>query len=696
MSMTTDETIRELCENSQDRRSFYDGFLRYAGDQTGAVSGIVWDCKTDPIRAVSQVQSKTEEFFKVGISEAEHAALIKQASTRSQSLIVQPKPDDSGNKPSDHPIILISFVSREQNVELVELFLKPGQSEETYRQCLRSLELYCQSARTFVSPENGLGSGFEGDNMNAGNVSPFMPANDSLPPKATSKKLEIGNQLDQFVHRIHRSLDLSETASEVANEMRQVLDCDRVSVVSMKSRVAKILAISGQPSVNRRSNSVQMLKTIAERILPIKKTFWFPSSEAFPPQVTEPLDAYLAESATRSLVVVPIYERAEDARIAPDEPIMESGLIGGLVVEHCQQEWNREDVAGAIETLGRHAGDAYRNAHSHRQLLFYPVWKWLGKSKLVVAARNLKTSVAVAAGLAFAALVLAFWPAQFRLNCDGKLIPQSRNNVFAEVDGTVEEVFVRHGEAVEAGQQLVVINNLDFKFQNQELIGQIKEIEQNILSAEAVRLVTRSSEEKQNRQENIQSQKAQLASLKLQLELVEKKLSKLKVKSPGSGQVVTWNVEELLRDRPVTRGDMLLEVADVDGAWELELDLSDSKVGHLLNAYQTLQDSEAANTDGLKADGLKADGLKVDFILAADPNQKFSGSIVEVGTATQTHPDLGQTVRLKVKIDASEFDIRQVKSGVTAYVHCGKRSLGYVWFHPLWEFVQKKVLFPLF
>jgi biotin carboxyl carrier protein len=278
--------------------------------------------------------------------------------------------------------------------------------------------------------------------------------------------------------------------------------------------------------------------------------------------------------------------------------------------------------------------------------------------------------------------------------------------VFAEVDGTVEEVFVRHGEAVEEGQQLVVINNLDFKFQNQELIGQIKEIEQNILSAEAVRLVTRSSEEKQNRQENIQSQKAQLASLKLQLELVEKKLSKLKVKSPGSGQVVTWNVEELLRDRPVTRGDMLLEVADVDGAWELELDLSDSKVGHLLNAYQTLQDSEAANTDGLKADGLntdglkadglKADGLKVDFILAADPNQKFSGSIVEVGTATQTHPDLGQTVRLKVKIDASEFDIRQVKSGVTAYVHCGKRSLGYVWFHPLWEFVQKKVLFPLF
>ena len=684
MSMTTDETIRGLCETSQDRRSFYDGFLRYAGDQTGAVSGIVWDCKTDPIRAVSQVQAKTEEFFKVGISETEHAALIKQAITHSQSLIVQPKPDAEGHRPDDHPIILISFVDREQNVELVELFLKPGQTEDTYRQCLRSLELYCQSARAFAS---------SGSDVDQGNVSPFMSTNElnqqaPSQPGSKSQKLDIRDHLDQYVHRIHRSLDPAETANEVANEMRRVLDCDRVSVVRMKNQNAKIMAISGQPSVNRRSNSVQMLTTLAGRILPMQSTFWFPTSEVLPAQVSDPLDDYLADSSTRSLIVVPFYARAADAKTDPDESVSDPGLIGGLVIEHCQEEWNREHVSTAIETLGRHAGDAFRNAHSHRQLLFYPIWKWLGKSKLVVAARNLKTSVTVAGGLALAALVLAFWPAQMRLNCEGQLVPQSRNNVFAEVDGTVEEVFVRHGDAVTAGQKLVAINNLDFEFQNQELVGQIKEIEQNILSAEAVRLVARPSEEKQNRQANIQSQKAQLASLKLQLELVGKKLSKLAVNSPGKGQIVTWNVDELLRDRPVARGDVLLEVADVDGDWELELNLSDSKVGHLLRAYglRQIRNQERDTSEQ----------LKVDFILAADPNQKFSGSIVEIGTATQAHPDLGQTVRLKVEIDAREFDIRQVKSGVTAYVHCGRRSLGYVWFHPLWEFVQKQVLFPLF
>ena len=57
---------------------------------------------------------------------------------------------------------------------------------------------------------------------------------------------------------------------------------------------------------------------------------------------------------------------------------------------------------------------------------------------------------------------------------------------------------------------------------------------------------------------------------------------------------------------------------------------------------------------------------------------------------------MGQVMRLKVSIEDPEFDLKQLRSGVSAYVQCGERSVGYAWFHSVWEVVQSKVLFPLF
>ena len=88
----------------------------------------------------------------------------------------------------------------------------------------------------------------------------------------------------------------------------------------------------------------------------------------------------------------------------------------------------------------------------------------------------------------------------------------------------------------------------------------------------------------------------------------------------------------------------------------------------------------------------KNDGkpLDVEFILAADPERKLKGQLVDIGNATVVTPDQGQCVRLKVEIENDQLDIHQVKSGVSANVICGKTSLGYSLFHGVKEFVQKQ------
>ena len=92
---------------------------------------------------------------------------------------------------------------------------------------------------------------------------------------------------------------------EIANEVRRVMNCDRVSVVQWKGSRCKIIAISGQPSVNHRSNTVQSLRKLSERILPLRTMFWYPCDAALPTQIESPLNSYLAESSTRALVLVP-------------------------------------------------------------------------------------------------------------------------------------------------------------------------------------------------------------------------------------------------------------------------------------------------------------------------------------------------------------------------------------------------------
>ena len=38
----------------------------------------------------------------------------------------------------------------------------------------------------------------------------------------------------------------------------------------------------------------------------------------------------------------------------------------------------------------------------------------------------------------------------------------------------------------------------------------------------------------------------------------------------------------------------------------------------------------------------------------------------------------------------------KIGATATAKIHCGKRAIGYVWFHDLVDFVRAKILFRLF
>jgi hypothetical protein len=151
----------------------------------------------------------------------------------------------------------------------------------------------------------------------------------------------------------------------------------------------------------------------------------------------------------------------------------------------------------------------------------------------------------------------------------------------------------------------------------------------------------------------------------------------LRVRAPMKGQVLTWDLDQLLAARPVQRGQTLLTVADVDGPWELELTIPDDQIGHVLEA-QAASDRP----------------LEVTFILATDPGVTYDGRIERVAFTTEEKPGAERpSVTVRVDFDASRIKGKRPGASAIAKVHCGRASLGYVWLHELFEAVQSRILF---
>jgi multidrug efflux pump subunit AcrA (membrane-fusion protein) len=167
-----------------------------------------------------------------------------------------------------------------------------------------------------------------------------------------------------------------------------------------------------------------------------------------------------------------------------------------------------------------------------------------------------------------------------------------------------------------------------------------------------------------------------IRSLERQLKILDQKRSELKIQSPIAGQVLTWDVSPLLDKRPVSRGQILMTVADLSGPWVVEIRVPDDQIGHVL-AAQKEQGQE----------------LKVEFLLATDPETTYTGKISQISMTTEPGEENSASVLVTVSINRE--DIPELRPGATVIpkILCGQKPVGYVWFHGLIDAVKTYVLF---
>lgn len=218
-----------------------------------------------------------------------------------------------------------------------------------------------------------------------------------------------------------------------------------------------------------------------------------------------------------------------------------------------------------------------------------------------------------------------------------------------------------------------------------QILGEITAKGQRLAAIERELQVDRrlQPEEKERLEGERQALEKEIESFQQQLLLYRQKAEDLNVRSPIDGVVITWDLEQKLLARPLQRGQVLMQVADPTGPWRVELDVPEYRMGYLRQAQRELEEN-----------------LPVSFILATDPGTRHQGRIEEVHLAAEPRGEEGHAVLVKVSIDAETLEALRPnlhpRAAVQAKVYCGRRSLGYVWFHDLVAFVRSRILFRFF
>ncbi|MBU4399552.1 MAG: efflux RND transporter periplasmic adaptor subunit [Planctomycetes bacterium] len=567
--------IAQLSKTDVAPEEFYGQFLPRVVSALAAVGGAVWTVNPEGRLALQyQINIQDTKLRENEEQQAQHSRLLYKVLSDGVEVLVPSRsgPGDveqvAGETPAANPtdFLLVFGVLKTdlETVGLVEVFQRSEVGPSTQKGYLRFLGQMCELAGDFLK---------------------------SHQLRHFSDRQTLWSQLEDFTRAVHASLDPRETAYTIANEGRRLIECDRLSVAIRKGSKCKIEAVSGQDLFDKRSNIVRLLGKLATAVVATGDTVWYTGeTRDLAPQVEDAVQEYVDEAHSKTVAVLPLQRPAPPEEDDPKKRTKPEPPIGALVVERIEDSRLSANMVHRAEVVRQHSSTALANAIEHQNLVLMPVWRALGKTRWVLQARTLPKTLSISGGVLLVLLVFALWPARFTMESKGTLEPVWRQDVFAGIDGVVEELKVAHGEMVAKDQLLALLRNTDLEVALTDVQGQRMATTERLFAVQRSMVGERRlSTEERSRLAGEQAElKQKLLSLDAQWALYKAKQLELDAKSPMDGQVITWDLRNRLIHRPVQRGQILMRVANPDGPWQLELKMPENHMGPVVERQQFL------------------------------------------------------------------------------------------------------------
>lgn len=456
--------------------------------------------------------------------------------------------------------------------------------------------------------------------------------------------LEFANWLSQ----VYRHLDLSACCSAIVNETRTWSDWDRVSLLVKEGSRFKLKSVSGVDVLDPRSSTVATLERIANQLGDVTGLLLSTRENPVPE-----LRDYLERVAPDRVALSPLRGTIDK----------ESSELLGLVVFDLFEGSNRNVRATSdLEIVTQHIALALEHALRYESLMLGPLRRI---SRPFRTNRFLRTCSLLVMLIA-SVLVLCFYESTLTITGTGSLEPVVQRDIFAASNGLIAKLHVSQGDLVAAGQLLVTLRSPELEFETKRLEGELLTVGQQISDLDKLRNdPRRASELRQPVSElvvRIEELKIVESNLVNQISLLKQQAEELLLRSPMAGEVITWNVETLLaEDRPVSRTDRLLSIADFTGEWKAEYHVEQRDIGPVIDSF-------------------KSGRVSSTFLTSDAPEFPKSAILSEVAPVVTTDAIQGTTLVFEARLPRSE--IPEARPGTTLLfrIDCRDAPIGYIWF----------------
>lgn len=660
------DEIAKLSEAQLGPTEFFSEYLQRLLQALAAPAGVIWSRTAQGnLQLVYQIN-----FNEIGLDAIEgarpcHDELLRFMVQQGRSMLVPPNSGPQVSQAAVAPanltnytLLLAPVLIDRQISGVVEIWVDPERNPQAVRGFMQFVEDMATYAGAYLR-------------------------NNQL--RQMMGQQQIWTQLESFAKQIHASLKPRECGYLIVNEARRLLGVDRVSVAGRLGGYTQIEAISGADVIEKRSSLVQNMRSLFDAVLVWNERLVYSGTrdESLPPKVLTALDDYLAESNSKLLILMPLRDDRETEKERP--------CRSAMLVECFEPSFTADQLLTKAEIIGKHSAPALYNSLEHSRVPLRWALMPIANVRDVLRGKRLAWAAAIAAALAILVLALIFIQYPLRMNAKGKLMPKQRETVYATTGGRVMQVHVEHGSRVDKGQEIVDIYDFEMQRKIQQALneknfamGAIERIRNQLNSAENLTPQDRNSLRGELNKVIYDAEKAD-AEYKLLLKMVGGDPTRTKIRAPLSGTVVTFDLAEL-KNKEVRQGEKLIQIAQLDGTWEIEAQIPEAHVGHVREAL-----AKYAPTP-----------LDVDIQLSSLPGRRFRGLLYRegLGGEVETHNNEAVlTARIQVGEDLAK-ELKKLGGGampneteVAVKIRCGNRAVGYVWFYQLWEFFFEHVIF---
>jgi RND family efflux transporter MFP subunit len=374
------------------------------------------------------------------------------------------------------------------------------------------------------------------------------------PMEASRLRLKLALEL---VSTLLEQEGLKEGTAGFATELASRLGCDRVAVGLLKRRRVRVKAVSHSAQFDRRSNLLRAVETAMEEATDQEEPVVYPADRESAPVVSHAHEMLIRESGAGSAVTFPL--------MSADK------VVGALSLERPPGKRFDLPTLELCEAVAAVAGPIIDlKSSNERSLPVHAADSTVGLWKKIFGPGHpgLKlVSITAAAALGF----LAVATGDYRISANTTVEGIVQRAVSAPFDGYVSEASFRAGDLVKAGDPIALLDDRDLRLERIRLVSQREQHLRQYRQAMA-----------DHERAQVEIIGAQIEQVEAQLALVEEQLARARLVAPFDGFVVTGDLSQSLGS-PVARGDVLFEVAPLDGFRVVlevdERDIADVVVG---------------------------------------------------------------------------------------------------------------------